>query len=128
MNLAGAVNGVTLVEEHRVRQRRTIVAAGEPAPLETLWPEDAVRCAEAPSPGGDRPLVARHAVDRDVHGLCGLLDLDEDRRLRRSDGGQQSGEDSGNHKIRTHTSDDASHRPLPGDVRGPNHGRPGSAM
>src|SRR5262245_17097917 len=85
------MDGVAAVEEDRVRHRRVVVFAREPAARHHLRTEDAARRAEAATPRRYRPAIARLAVDRDGHALVRLVDANVDARASRVGGEKKGG-------------------------------------
>jgi hypothetical protein len=77
-DLVGAMDGKTAVKEDRVRHRRIVVFAREPAPRHHLRMIGAARRSETGPAGRNPPAVARFAVDDDRHGLAGTVDIDDD--------------------------------------------------
>ena len=77
-NLVRAVDRVAAIKEYRVRHRRIVIHPGEPLPRQHLRMIAAGRRDVAAPCGRNSPLIARHAVDADRHGLIGAVDIDDD--------------------------------------------------
>src|SRR5258705_8657758 len=90
----GAVDGMAdLGEEDRMRHRRVVEFLRIMVLLHPEGAEAAVRRLVGRNAGGDRPVVALDAVDRDGHLLRVLVDGDGDTGLRGAGGEEhQTGE------------------------------------
>ena len=76
-DFVSAVNGVAAMEENRIRHRRIVIEPREPAPRHHLRVIGAGRRDVAVPGGRHPPVIARHAVDADLHGLAGAVDIDD---------------------------------------------------
>ena len=116
-DLVAAVNGKPAVEEDRVRHRRIVVFAREPARRHHLRMIGAARRAVAGAAGRDLPDITRLAVDDDAHGLARAADLDQDRGLgaigSREKANEQRGKCGRESKATHSDSPDANPSPFP---------------
>src|SRR5438270_2653288 len=83
-----------LGEEDRVRHRRVVEFLGVVVFLHPEGAEAAARRLVGRNAGGDRPVVALDAIDRDGHLLRILVDGDGDIRLRGAGGEQRQASES----------------------------------
>ena len=79
-HVTGAVDGISMVGEDRVRHRRPVVLARMPHALHALGLIGARRRAAAET-GRNRPAIPLASVDHDAHALGRFVDGDEDVRL-----------------------------------------------
>ena len=79
--LVGTVNGDAAAEKDRVRHRRVMVFAREPARREPLRMIDTTRRRQGAATGRYPPVVAWYAVDDDLHGLRRAVDAHDDCRI-----------------------------------------------
>src|SRR5258708_12360719 len=97
----GAVNGMAdLGEEDRMRHRRVVEFLRKMVFLHPEGAEAAVRRLVGRNAGGDRPVVALDAVDRDGHLLRILVDGDGDIGLGGAGGEQHQASET--NEERTH--------------------------
>src|SRR5580700_3961672 len=89
-DFVSAVNGVAAMEENRIRHRRIVIEPRKPAPRHHLRVIGAGRRDVALPGGRDPPVIARHAVDADLHGLAGAVDVHDDGGLGALAKGQEN--------------------------------------
>src|SRR4029077_13551965 len=77
-DLVTAVNGVTAIEENRIRHRRPIVFARKTFPRQPLGAIASIRRAVSPARRRNRPLIAQRTADCGRYPLRRLVNGDYD--------------------------------------------------